>query len=192
MYVGNRQIHEDLGIPFFADHVRTLTESVDPKLSDAGNALVRQLGRRLRLKHLTVNGRGRMYSRPVEASSKRRPSRRNEQYRKLLGYPDWGFPCFSSVIRQMPGYKWKGAQPAYTRSWRPSAQASPILGSTPRHPSNQRTVASWDHPPPVLTCQDITSVSISTSPVIVYRDPFPISSNASWTQEWFNLARDNA
>jgi len=26
-YVGNRQIYEDLEIPFFVDHIRTLTES---------------------------------------------------------------------------------------------------------------------------------------------------------------------
>jgi hypothetical protein len=25
----NRQIHEDMGIPFFADHIRALTESFD-------------------------------------------------------------------------------------------------------------------------------------------------------------------
>jgi hypothetical protein len=48
-YVGSRQIHEDLGIPFFADHLRTLTESFDSKLSDTGNPLVWQLGRHLRL-----------------------------------------------------------------------------------------------------------------------------------------------
>jgi hypothetical protein len=48
-YVSNRQIHEDLGIPFFADHIRALTESFDSKLSDAGNPLVRQLERHLRL-----------------------------------------------------------------------------------------------------------------------------------------------
>jgi hypothetical protein len=28
-YVGKRQIDEHLGIPFFADHIRTLTESFD-------------------------------------------------------------------------------------------------------------------------------------------------------------------
>jgi hypothetical protein len=39
-YVSNRQIHEDLGIPFFADHIRALTESFDSKLSDAENPLV--------------------------------------------------------------------------------------------------------------------------------------------------------
>jgi hypothetical protein len=46
-YVTNRQIHSDLGIPFFADHIRTLTESVDSKLVDAGNPLVQQLGKNL-------------------------------------------------------------------------------------------------------------------------------------------------
>jgi hypothetical protein len=36
-HLSNRQIHEDLGVPFFADHVRALTESFDSKLADAGN-----------------------------------------------------------------------------------------------------------------------------------------------------------
>jgi hypothetical protein len=40
-YVGNRQINEDLGIPFFADHITALTESFDSKLADAGNPLFR-------------------------------------------------------------------------------------------------------------------------------------------------------
>jgi hypothetical protein len=46
-YVGNMQIHEDLGIPFSADHIRALTECFDSKLTDAGNPLVRELGRHL-------------------------------------------------------------------------------------------------------------------------------------------------
>jgi hypothetical protein len=46
-YVSDRQIHDDLGIPFFADHIRALTESFDWKLADAGNPLVLQLGRHL-------------------------------------------------------------------------------------------------------------------------------------------------
>jgi hypothetical protein len=46
-YMSNRQIHEDLGVPFFADHIRALTDSFDSKLSDAGNTLVRQFGRYL-------------------------------------------------------------------------------------------------------------------------------------------------
>jgi hypothetical protein len=32
--ISNRQIHEDLGIPFFADHIRALTESFDSKVTD--------------------------------------------------------------------------------------------------------------------------------------------------------------
>ena len=47
-YVNNRQIHEDLGVPLFADHIRALTESFDSKLTNVGKPLVRQLGRYLR------------------------------------------------------------------------------------------------------------------------------------------------
>jgi hypothetical protein len=48
-YVDNRQIHEDFGIPFFTNHIRALTESLDSKFSDPGNTVVRQLGRHLLL-----------------------------------------------------------------------------------------------------------------------------------------------
>ena len=34
---------EDLGVTFFDDHIRALTESFDSKLADAGNILVGQL-----------------------------------------------------------------------------------------------------------------------------------------------------
>jgi hypothetical protein len=46
-YVSNRQIHDDLGVPLFADHTRALTASFDSRLTDVGNPLVRQLGRYL-------------------------------------------------------------------------------------------------------------------------------------------------
>jgi hypothetical protein len=46
-HISNRQIHEDTGIPFFTDHTRALTESFDSKIANAGNPLVRQLGRHL-------------------------------------------------------------------------------------------------------------------------------------------------
>jgi hypothetical protein len=36
-YVRNRQIHEDLSIPLFADHIRALTASFDWELADVGN-----------------------------------------------------------------------------------------------------------------------------------------------------------
>jgi hypothetical protein len=45
--MSSRQIHEDLGVPFFADHIRAVTDSFDSKLADAGNPLVRQQGRYL-------------------------------------------------------------------------------------------------------------------------------------------------
>ena len=47
-YISTRQIHEDLGVPFFADHIRALTEIFDSNLADAANPLVRQLGKYLR------------------------------------------------------------------------------------------------------------------------------------------------
>ena len=30
-YIGNRQIHDDLGVPYFSDHIRPLTERFDSK-----------------------------------------------------------------------------------------------------------------------------------------------------------------
>jgi len=48
-YVSNRHIHENLGVPLFADHIRALTKSFDSKLADVGKPLVRQLGRYLSL-----------------------------------------------------------------------------------------------------------------------------------------------
>jgi hypothetical protein len=35
-YVSNRQIHEDVGVPLFADHIRALTANFDSKLADVG------------------------------------------------------------------------------------------------------------------------------------------------------------
>jgi hypothetical protein len=47
-YVSSREIHEDLGVPLFADHIRALTESFDSELADVANPLVRQFGGYLR------------------------------------------------------------------------------------------------------------------------------------------------
>ena len=35
-HANNRKINEDLGVPFFADHIRALSEIFDSKLADAG------------------------------------------------------------------------------------------------------------------------------------------------------------
>ena len=37
-YISNRQIHEDLDIPLFADHIRALIVSFDSKLADWGTS----------------------------------------------------------------------------------------------------------------------------------------------------------
>jgi hypothetical protein len=47
-YISNMQIHDDLGVPLFADHIRALTERYDSKLAGVGNPLVQQLSRYLR------------------------------------------------------------------------------------------------------------------------------------------------
>ena len=36
-YVSSRQIHEDLGVPLLADHIRALTAKSDAELADVGN-----------------------------------------------------------------------------------------------------------------------------------------------------------
>jgi hypothetical protein len=46
--VSNRHIHDNLGVPLFADHVRALTASFDSRLADVGNPLLRQLVRYVR------------------------------------------------------------------------------------------------------------------------------------------------
>jgi len=43
----NMQIHEDLGVPLFAEHIRALTASIDSKTADVENPNVRKLGRYL-------------------------------------------------------------------------------------------------------------------------------------------------
>jgi hypothetical protein len=82
-FVGNRQIHKDLGIPFFADHITALTRSFDSKLADAGNPLVRQLGRHLcrpraDWSHLRLTEVDWCSAGQTRLSLKRRPSRRNK------------------------------------------------------------------------------------------------------------------
>jgi len=43
-YIGNRQIHDDLGVPIFSEHIRSLAERFDSKLTYVGKPLVEQLG----------------------------------------------------------------------------------------------------------------------------------------------------
>ena len=99
-YVSSRQIHKDLDVPLFADHITALNASFHSKLADVGNPLVRQLGRTLRWpkfdsRLLTRKPREAGASRPVEAIV-RWPSRLKESRSALINrapfdYPDWGF-----------------------------------------------------------------------------------------------------
>jgi hypothetical protein len=76
-YVSKRQIHEDLGVPLFADHIRKLTASFDSRLADVGNPLVRKLGR------------GQQASRGHRV---RWPSRLNETLSALISRAPFGYP----------------------------------------------------------------------------------------------------
>jgi len=95
-YVSNRQIHEDLDVPLFADHIRALTASFDSKLAVVENPLVRQLCRHCRLtesrvRRLTREPRAAGASRLVEAHRPRWPSRPNESRSALISLALFGY-----------------------------------------------------------------------------------------------------
>jgi hypothetical protein len=77
-YGGYRQIHEDLGITFFAVRIRAPTGSSDSGLADTGNPLDRQLLRHLcrpRADWRVTGNRGELIlSRPAEAVPQRTAS----------------------------------------------------------------------------------------------------------------------
>jgi hypothetical protein len=70
-YVSNRQIHEDLSVPLFADHIRAMTESFNSVLGDVEKPLLWQLGRHILtdvlIRHLTRKLSAAGDSRPFEA-----------------------------------------------------------------------------------------------------------------------------
>ena len=69
-YLSNRQIHEDLGVPSFDDHIRALTASFDSRLADVGNPLVLQLGRYLLWPRVVPVARSVKQERQVPAAPK--------------------------------------------------------------------------------------------------------------------------
>jgi hypothetical protein len=112
LYMSNRQIHEDLGVPFFADHIRALTDSFDSKLADAGNTLVRQHGRYLteswpkspKAQAKGDNGQQTGRGRPWNGTKSTKGIVTNDLQLGAFRLPRQGFPWFSSVVRRMPGY----------------------------------------------------------------------------------------
>jgi hypothetical protein len=116
-YVSNRQIHEYLGIPFFADYTRVLTESFDSKLADAGNPLVRQLRRHLcraraDWSHPRVTEVDWCSSVQSRMSIKCQPSRCNDL--SPTTRQSWlRFSVLFPVVRQIQRYNLKGSRPAF-------------------------------------------------------------------------------
>ena len=83
------------------------------KLADVGNPLVRQIGRYLRRPRVAPSpyacakdGRSQQAIWGHRPQWPRRPNESRSALisRALFGYIDWGFPWFSSVVRQIPGY----------------------------------------------------------------------------------------
>jgi hypothetical protein len=147
-YISNTQIHEDLGVPSFADHIRALTESFDSKLADAGNPLVRQLGRYLRWLRIHPM-RARRKSKSVYGYSQsqqlRLPDRENNScptgtflLPRLRVFRD-----FFSLVRRIPGYNGPHSPSGTATSLKcldtvaTLGRDYAILGSNPRKPSNQ-------------------------------------------------------
>ena len=86
-YVGNRQIHDDFGVPYFSDHIRSVTERFDLKLADVGNPILAQIGR-----HLRCRGPRRIPTSQSQGFSPLRPSRpcchiRLQRGRRFLAQP---------------------------------------------------------------------------------------------------------
>ena len=92
-YISNRQIHEDLGVPLFADHITALTASIDSKLTDVGNPLVRQVGRYADRGLTPSHDANAKCSRGQQASRGQRPpwpSRLNESRLALISRASFG------------------------------------------------------------------------------------------------------
>jgi hypothetical protein len=100
-YLTNRQIHEDLDVPLFTDHVRTLNASFDSRLPEVGNppsTATRQIPMLTEARPLrpTRKTRAAGTSRPVEAIAWWWPSWPNkscwaQRSRVTFACHDWGF-----------------------------------------------------------------------------------------------------
>jgi hypothetical protein len=95
--LSNRQIHEDLGVPLFADHIRALVESCDSKSADVENPLVRQLGRYLRWTRVDPvawrESQGRQGPAGQSRPSPVMASRLNESRSALISRTPFGYPA---------------------------------------------------------------------------------------------------
>jgi len=107
-YVSNRQIHEDLGVPLLADHIRALTESFDLKLADVGNPLLRQLGRHLSFPRADPVAWRESQGRQGTAGQSRRPLAVAKSTNEWHSAPNFKLNCYISVKKLCSGLFCKG------------------------------------------------------------------------------------
>jgi hypothetical protein len=160
-YMSSKQIHVDMGVSFFADHIKAMTGSFESKLADAGNPLVRQLGRYLtegrpkspEAQAKCDNGQQTSRARPDTATkSTKRIVLNSLQLGAFRLSPVRVYRHLSSVVRRMPGYNFmqrRGTARITLQTQRPHQSACirprirscgyATLGSNPRKPSNQST-----------------------------------------------------
>ena len=118
-YTGNRQIHNGLGVPYFCDHTRFLTQRFDSKLDDAGNPLVEHLGRLLRWPNVDL----RLLIQGNRDWQLVLATRKVDMRTQWIVPPGtfrlpWlrVFRAFSLAVRQMPGYNKRRRGTAWTLS----------------------------------------------------------------------------
>jgi hypothetical protein len=169
------------------------------------------------VKSPTVNRGGLMLRRSVEAAPNNTSNSTERLVSNPIRITWLRFSMLLSVVRQISEYNSNGERLVYPQSWRsslkiiplfqsqrPSAEAIPtLLFSISKHPSIQSSLSkgqiAWrDYPPTRCNSQqlehveafsqDNNPVTVSTSPVKIYKAFFPNSSSAFRSQEWFNRA----
>jgi len=111
-YSGKRHIHKDLGVPIFADQIRSLTQRFDSNLVDVENPLVKQLGRYLRWSSVHPD----LLSR--ETGIDKLDLAKCQNVLALFDYADWGFLCFCTHLYGKCQCIKMGHGPHSSQAWR--------------------------------------------------------------------------
>jgi hypothetical protein len=125
-YLSNRQIHEDLGVPLFADHIRALIVSFDSRWTDMGNPLVRQLGRYLHWPRvcasalcISLERRGQQAGRGHHLSIVKSTKRIKHLSDALTEIFPWFFLSFKANVGALENDAKLGHGPHSPQAWRP-------------------------------------------------------------------------
>jgi len=110
-FVGNNYIHDDLGFPFFADHIRALIRTFDWNVAHTGNRLFRQVLRYLWGRGLTKCAWGVSYrrvevGRAVEASHGK-TAKSTQLCSVIFSDIQRGFLWLSSVFSKFQSIIWR-------------------------------------------------------------------------------------